>query len=336
MALPKARPQQQGEALDKPGWTDIQRERALENDRGRLADTPSEIPARGWWDILLRLYRNFSEHRILALAAGITYYNLLAIFPAMAALVAIYGLFFDPGTISSHLDQVSGILPQGAIDVARDQLTRVASKGAQTLGWTFLIGLAVSLWSANAAMKSLFDTLNIVYGETEKRGLIKLNAVSLLFTLGGILFVALAIAAVVVLPIALNYLGLSQATDLILRVARWPALFVIIALALSLIYRNGPSREAPCWRWITWGSGLATILWLLASGLFSWFTANFGTYNETYGSLGAVIGFMVWIWISAITILLGGELDAEMEHQTERDTAIGNKPMGAKVVADTI
>ena len=166
-------------------------------------------------------------------------------------------------------------------------------------------------------MKSLFDTLNIVYGETEKRGLIRLNAVSLSFTLGGILFVLLAISAVVVLPIALNYLGLTQTSDLTLRVVRWPALCVIIALALNLIYRNGPSRQAPRWRWITWGSGLATILWLLASGLFSWFTANFGTYNETYGSLGAVIGFMVWLWISAITILLGAELNAEMEHQTD-------------------
>jgi membrane protein len=139
-------------------------------DRGRLAETPSEIPARGWKDILLRVYANISEHRILALAAGMTYYSLLAIFPALAALVAIYGLFSDPGSIAKRLDQVSGFVPGGAIDVARDQLTREASKGHQTLDLTFAIGLAVSLWSANAAMKSLFDTLNIVYGEKEKRG----------------------------------------------------------------------------------------------------------------------------------------------------------------------
>ena len=238
MALPEARAQQYKEGLPHPSSNDVQREPAWEKDRGRLADTSSEIPHRGWWDILLRMYRNFSQHRILALAAGITYYNLLAIFPAMAALVSIYGLFFDPATITSHVDQVSGMLPQGAIEVARDQLTRVAAKGAQTLGWTFLLGLAVSLWSANAAMKSLFDTLNIVYGETEKRGLIKLNAVSLFFTLAGIVFVLIAIAAIVVLPIALNYLGLTQTSDLILRVVRWPALFVIIALALNLIYRK--------------------------------------------------------------------------------------------------
>jgi len=198
--------------------------------------------------MLLRIYRNFSDHRVLALAAGITYYNLLAIFPAFAALVAIYGLFSDPATISAHLDQVSGVVPQGGLDIARDQLTRVTSKGSQTFGWTFLAGLAVSLWSANAAMKSMFDTLNVVHGETEKRGLITLNAVSLGFTVAGILFVLIAIRSVVALPIALNYLGISWGTDMILRIGRWPALLVLIAAALSLIYRFGPSRQAPRWR----------------------------------------------------------------------------------------
>lgn len=308
-------------------------------DRGRLAAAPSEIPPRGWKDILLRVYGNISEHRILALAAGMTYYSLLAIFPALAALVAIYGLFADPGTIAKHLDQVSGFLPGGAIDVARDQLTRVASKGHQTLGLTFVVGLAVSLWSANAAMKSLFDTLNIVYGEKEKRGFVKLNAASLSFTLAGIAFVLVALGAVVVLPVALNFVGLSNAADLLIRVARWPAMFVAVALALALIYRFGPSREAPRWRWITWGSAVATVLWLGASALFSWYAANFGKFNETYGSLGAAIGFMTWLWISAIVILLGAELDAEMEHQTARDTTTGSeKPMGARGarMADTV
>jgi len=308
-------------------------------DRGRLADAPSEIPLRGWKDILLRVYGNISEHRLLALAAGMTYYSLLAIFPALAALVAIYGLFSDPGSIAKHLDQVSGFIPGGAIDVARDQLTRVASKGNQTLGLTFAIGLAVSLWSANAAMKSLFDTLNIVYGEKEKRGFVKLNALSLSFTLAGIAFVLIALGAVVVLPVALNFVGLSNAADLLVRIARWPAMFVAVALALALIYRFGPSREAPRWRWITWGSAIATVLWLGASALFSWYAANFGKFNETYGSLGAAIGFMTWLWISAIVILLGAELDAEMEHQTARDTTTGSeKPMGARGarMADTV
>ncbi|WP_347336424.1 YihY/virulence factor BrkB family protein [Nitrobacter hamburgensis] len=304
---------------------------------GRSATTPSEIPSRRWKDILLRVYANVSEHRIFALAAGMTYYSLFAIFPALAAMVAVYGLFSDPATIAKHFDQVSGFVPSGAIDVAREQLTRVASKGNQTLGLTFAIGLAVSLWSANAAMKSLFDTLNIVYGEKETRGFVKLNAMSLAFTMTGIVFVLAALGAVVVVPVILNYVGLSNFADLLVRTARWPAMFVGVALALALIYRFGPDREAPRWRWITWGSAVATILWLAASTLFSWYAANFGKFNETYGSLGAAIGFMTWLWISAIVILLGAELDAQMEWEIAHTTKDTPKPVdaGAKV-ADSV
>ena len=308
-------------------------------DRGRRATTPSEIPPRGWKDILLRVYANISKHRILALAAGMTYYSILAIFPAIAALVAMYGLFSDPTTIARHLDQLGGFLPGGAIDVAREQLTRVASNGSQALGLTFLIGLATSLWSANAAMKSLFDTLNIVHDEEEKRGFVKLNAISLGFTIGGVVFIVAALSSIVAVPVILKYVGLSDAGDLLLRVGRWPAMYLILTFALAIIYRFGPSREAPRWRWITWGSAMAALLWLVVSGLFSWYAASFGKFNETYGSLGAVIGFMTWLWISAIVILLGAELDAEMEHQTMRDTTTGApKPMGARGarMADTV
>ena len=310
-----------------------------DGNRGRDAASPSDIPAKGWKDILWRVYGNVSDHRILALAAGMTYYSILAIFPALAALVAIYGLFTDPASIAKHLDVVSGFIPGGAAEVAREQLTRVASKGGSTLGFTFAIGLIISLWSANAAMKALFDTLNIVYGEQEKRGLLKLNAMSLGFTLAAIAFILSALAAVVVIPVILEYLGLSNAADLLIRIARWPAMFLALAIGLSFIYRFGPSREAPRWRWITWGSAAATIMWIVASALFSFYAANFGTFNETYGSLGAAIGFMTWLWISAIAILLGAELNAEMEHQTKRDTTTGGpKPLGTRgaKMADTL
>ncbi len=308
-------------------------------DRGRQATSPVDIPARGWKDILWRVYGNIGEHRILALAAGMTYYSLLAIFPAIAALVAIYGFFSDPGSIAKHLDDVSGFIPSGAVDVAREQLTRVTTKGDRTLGFTFVIGLAISLWTANAAMKSLFDTLNIVYGEEEKRGFVKLNAISLGFTVGGIAFVLAALGAVVVVPVVLQYVGLSNAADLLVRIGRWPALFIALAFALACVYRFGPSRQAPRWSWITWGSAAAAILWLAASAMFSFYAANFGTFNATYGSLGAVIGFMTWLWISAIVILLGAELNAEMEHQTARDTTTGRpKPLGGRgaKMADTV
>ena len=308
-------------------------------DRGRDATSPAEIPAKGWKDILWRVYANIGDHRILALAAGMTYYSILAIFPALAALVAIYGIFSDAGSIAKHLDDISGFVPGGAIDVAREQLIRVSSKSDRALGLTFLLGLVISLWSANAAMKSLFDTLNIVYGEREKRGFLRLNAISLSFTIAGIVFVLSALAAVVAVPVLLNYLYLSNLSDLLIRIARWPAMFIALALAIACIYRFGPSRAAPRWHWITWGSSAATLLWLGASALFSWYAANFGTFDETYGSLGAVIGFMTWLWISAISILLGAELNAEMEHQTARDTTAGApKPLGARGarMADTI
>ncbi|MGY4445544.1 YihY family inner membrane protein [Bradyrhizobium sp. i1.3.1] len=204
---------------------------------------------------------------------------------------------------------------------------------------TFLVGLLISLWSANAAMKALFDTLNIVYGEQEKRGFVKLNAISLSFTLAAIAFVLIALGAVVAVPVILNYMWLSNIAELVVRWARWPVLFVAVALVLASVYRFGPSREAPRWRWLTWGSIVATLLWLVASALFSFYAANFGTFNQTYGSLGAAIGFMTWLWISAIVILLGAELNAEMEHQTARDTTTGApEPLGARGarMADTV
>ena len=257
---------------------------------------------------------------MVSIAAGVTFFVLLAIFPAIAALVSVYGIFLDPGTIRSHLDDLSSVLPSGAIEVIGDQLGRVASGGKTTLGLTFLFTLAFSLWSANAGMKALFDALNIVYDVQERRGLIKLNAVSLSFTAGAVLVLVLAIGAVVVLPVALEYAGLQSIGGSIAMMARWPALYVIVALGLAVIYRFGPDRENAQWRWITWGSGLAAALWIVVSILFSWYAANFGAYNKTYGSLGAVIGFMTWIWISCMVILAGAEVDAVME-RLDRGTA---------------
>ncbi len=291
----------------------------------RQATGPSDLPAPGLKGFLMRVYDGVSKHRVMALAAGMTYYSILAIFPALAALVAMYGLFSDPSSIARHLDQLDGFMPGGALDIAREQLTRVSAKGSQTLGATFAVSLVVSLWSANAAMKSLFDTLNIVYGTDEKRGFVRLNITSLAFTLSGIVFAMAALGSIVIVPIILNYVGLSEAGDLLLRFGRWPLMYLILALALAIIYRYGPSREAAQWRWITWGSAIAALLWLGISGLFSWYAANFGDFNETYGSLGAVVGFMTWLWISAIVILLGAEIDADLEHQTARGTAAGSQ-----------
>lgn len=312
---------------------------AREPGRGREADTPSEIPARGWKDILLRIYENLSEHRVIAIAAGVTFYILLAIFPAIAAMVSTYGLFADAKTISGHIASLATLLPGGALDIVSEQIARLTAQPSAKLGLTFFFGLAISLWSANAGMKALFDALNIVYGEKEKRSFIKLNLVSLTFTAGGLLFTLIAIGVVVALPIALEFVGLGRATELLIKIGRWPVMFLVVALAIALIYRYGPSRDTPKWRWISWGSALAAFLWIVVSILFSWYAVNFGSYDKTYGSLGAAIGFMTWIWISTIVVLLGAELDAEMEHQTARDTTEGPpQPLGARgaQVADTV
>jgi membrane protein len=280
----------------------------------------------------LRIYQNVSDHRIAAIAAGVTFYALLAIFPGIAALVALYGLFADPSTISKHLTGLSSFLPGGAIDVIGGQLQRLTEQGNTKLGFTFLLSLAISIWSANVGMKALFDAVNIVYGEREKRSFIKLNAVSLAFTCGVLLFMLLALVALVVLPLIADYLGLADAAQWGVALGKWPVLLLAIALAVAMMYRYGPSRETAQWRWLTWGSAFAAIGWVVVSILFSWYAAHFGTYNKTYGSLGAVIAFMSWMWLSSIVILLGAELDAVMEHHTLCDTT--RSPSASKRVRE--
>ena len=309
-----------------------------EHGRGRTAEKPSDIPAQGWRDIVLRVYRGISDDRmILANAAAVTFYALLAVFPAVAALVSIYGLFADPASIEQHLNSVSGVLPGGAIDVIRDQVARFTAQPRGTLGVSFIIGLLISLWSANGGIKALFDALNVVYEEREGRSFIRLNAVSLAFTVAMVLFLIIAIAAIVALPVALNYL--PGFVGKILDMVRWPALLVTAAFAIACIYRYGPSRTEPRWRWISWGSAFAAVAWLGLSGLFSWYAANFGSFNKTYGSLGAVIGFMTWMWLSIAVILIGAKLNAETEHQTARESTAGpEKPLGRRggKMADTV
>lgn len=273
-----------------------------------------------WAEIGRLLYSAIGQHRVVSIAAGVTFFALLAIFPAIGALVSVYGIFSDPATIQKHLTDVSSFLPGGAIQVIGDQLERVTSGGRTTLGFALLFTIALSLWSANAGMKALFDALNIVYDAHERRGLVKLNAISLASTAAALLALLIALAAVVVLPHVLAFLGLGEISEVLLSVARWPALGAMVVLGLAFVYRFGPDRDNAQWHWITWGSAIAATLWIVASLLFSWYAANFGSYNKTYGSLGAVIGFMTWIWISAMVVLAGAEIDAVME-RLDRGTA---------------
>jgi membrane protein len=313
---------------------------AREPGRGREADKPSEVPPRGWRDIALRIFKEFSDDRILANAGSVTYFALLSLFPAITSLVSLYGLAADPHTINQHMSLLAGIVPEGGVTIITEQLQRLIDKGPQALGFGFISGLAIALWSANGGIKSLFDILNIVYDEKEKRSFLKLNALTLCFTLGAILFLLGSLAIVVVVPIVFAYFGVaSETAKTAVLLLRWPALLLVVMFGLTVIYRFGPSRDKPKWRWVSWGSAIAAGLWVVVSLLFSWYAQNFGKFDETYGSLGAAIGFMTWLWMTNIVILLGAEINAELEHQTAEDTTEGPaEPLGTRgaTMADTI
>ena len=313
--------------------------RARETGRGREADTPEQIPPRGWKDILWRVFWSISADRILSTSGSVAFFALLAVFPGIAAIVSLYGLFADASTIGKHLSLLSGFLPGGVLQLIAEQITLISSQRTETLGVAFVVGLLIALVSANSGMAALFDALNVVYDEREKRSLVLFYATTFLFTLAGICFIVLAITGVVVLPLMLKFVGSATTTEALLAILRWPVLLVTLVVSLACIYRYGPSRRDARWRWVTWGSVLSAVLWMAASMMFSWYVVTFDSYNQTYGSLGAGVGFMVWLWISAVIVLLGGELNAEMEHQTARDTTEGrSKPLGSRgaMMADRV
>jgi len=309
-----------------------------ETERGRHAEKPTDIPPKGWKDVLWRAFLGYRNDNIGSVAGAIAFSGITALFPALAAFVSIYGLFADVETARHQLAALAGVIPAGAATFIGEQMIRIAAQKQATLSVTFLLSIVLSVWGANSGMKALFGGLNIAYGEREKRGWFRLNAVTLAFTLGGVVFLALAMSAVVAVPVVLQFLHLDGLATA-LAMLRWPALLLLTMAALAVIYRYGPSRERPKWRWVTLGSVTASVLWLLGSALFSWYLANFAHYNTTYGSLGAVFGFMMWIWLSSVIVLVGAEVNAETERQTLKDSTTGEpKPIGARGAdaADTV
>jgi membrane protein len=329
--LPKSRKKQPPPQSPQSGGKASVDADSAEKLAGSNAEGPSEIPPKGWWYVAKRAAAGFSEDRVMTEAAGVTFYVLLALFPALASFISIYGLFADPGALTNQLHSLGGIVPGGGLDIIKAQVTALTSSGHQALGVGALVGLATSLWSANAGMKSLFGALNVVYHEKEKRSFVTFTLTAFAFTLGAIGFIIVALFAVIAIPVILNVVGLSSISEVLLLVLRWPLMLVVLAFVLSLIYRFGPSRNRARWQWVTWGGGAAALVWVVASLAFSYYVANFGSYNKTYGTLGAVIGFMTWIWISTMVVLMGAELNAELEQQTGRDSTVGpEKPAGTR------
>lgn len=281
--------------------------------------TPEDKPDSpvSWRENLLHMFQRINNEQIMTISAGVAFYALLAVVPAIAAFVSLYGLFSDPADISHHLASLRGFVPHGVIEILRQQLLRLTSEGSKNLGIAFLVGLVISLWSANSATKAIFDGLNVAFGTCETRSFFRLTLVSLAFTISIIVFALVALAAIVVLPYLFNFAG-NKTVTLAGQIGMWPVLLALAALVIGLLYRYGPGggnvrRHFPCW-----GAVIAGIFWLGASLLFSWYAATFGAYSKTYGVLGALVSFMVWIWISSLVVLVGAMFEAELERRRQK------------------
>jgi membrane protein len=306
---------------------------------GRSAKRPAEMPRRAWRDVLLRLKDDISEKNLSLIAAGTAFYAFIAIPSAFTALIALYGLAFNPGDVQHQVQAMQGVMPGEAIKLITNQLTYLTSQPNKALGIGFAISLLVALWSVTSGTTSMMTALNIVYGEREKRSLIKFYAIG--FALAGavVLFGIVSLALIAVLPAVLGVLPFGELGKNIASAVRWPILLALVMVALALIFRFAPSREEPKWRWVTWGAVAAALLWIVASALFSLYVGRFASYDKTYGSLAGVVVLMMWLYVSGFAVLLGAGLNAELEHQTARDSTTGREqPMGHRgaVVADTL
>ena len=307
--------------------------------RGRNAATPSAIPAKGWKDILIRVKDGISNDRISMISAAMSYYALLAFVPAITSFVLMYAWVNDPAEISQQLSQVGSFMPAEMMKMLNAQLTGLASKASSTLGLGAIMTLLFSLWSSSKACKAFMDGMNMIHEEKETRKFFKLNFTAITLTFLGVLIGLVALGIVAVMPPILDAINFGQAFNTMATGASWLVLLGLFSLYLSVIYRYAPDRKEPKWVWVSRGAMIAAVLWAGASLLFSWYAGNFGNFNKTYGSLGAVIILMTWFFISSFVILLGAEVNAELEHQTTKDTTKGApKPMGERgaKMADTI
>ena len=304
--------------------------RAVANgDAGRQAGTPQEIPAKGWKDIAKRTLKEVKQDQVTLLGAGVAFYSLLALFPAVIAGVSIYGLVADPATVQNQIDQLTRMLSPETAKIIGTQLKQVTSGAGGALGLATVIGILTALWSASSGMKAMITGVNLAYDETESRKFVKLRGLSILLTLGAMALMGVALALIVGFPAVAD--GWPTALRWTAGTLRWVLLAALLIAALAVLYRLAPDRDEPKWTWVSWGSGIATLLWILASVGFSVYANSFGNYNKTYGALAGVIILMFWLYLTAVIVLVGAELNTEMELQTARDTTKGpEQPMGER------
>jgi membrane protein len=298
---------------------------------GRRARLPVHIPWQGWKQVIRRVSREMVSDRISLVAAGCAFWATLSLFPAISMLISLYGLAFDPASVEPQLETIRHLLPEPAFELIANQVRTLVSHGNTTLGLSLLISTAFALYTASTGTKSLLSALNMAYEETEQRGILRFQLVGLAMTFGGIVAAILALALLVLLPAVISFVGLSAHARGLLRIGSFVMMLLFVSLSLSVLYRYGPSRRAARWHWITLGTLVATLLWLIASLVFSYYVQHLASYSVTYGPLGTVAGIMMWFWVTAYAVLLGAELNAELELQTAEDTTEGRpRPIGSR------
>lgn len=310
-----------------------------ENAKDRLARTPLRITLKGWWEIGHRLFNSIGEQNISILAAGVAFYSLLAVFPALAAIVTTYALLADPETVADHLSRAQGFLPGDVMSIFDDQLSTLSARPVDGLSIKLVGGILLAIWSAHKGVDALTRAIGVAYQEPETRGFFKLNLLTYLMTAAAVLFMVVILALMVVLPSITALFPLPAWWRTLIPVVRWLVFVAVVSLAIATLYRFAPARRPAKWQWLSTGAVVATLMWLSGSALFSLYASQFGSYNETYGALSAIVVMLLWLFISSYAIILGAALNAEMEHQTRRDTTLGpDRPMGQRgaIVADTI
>jgi membrane protein len=311
---------------------DMQTSNAAATDKGRHADSPWQMPLSAWKDIAVRTWQESSKDNVGLVAAGVAFYGFLAIVPLLGAIVLTYGLVASPQSVAEHLQALTKSLPADAAKLVGEQLTNVVQTSGGKKGLGLIAALAIALWGARNAMGSIITALNIAYEEEEKRGFLKVTLISLLMTVAAVFVVLLAVAATTVLgAVEQLFPSLGQAGTIFFKVLSFALLLAAAAAAVAALYRYGPSREKAKWTWITPGSAFAAVAWLALTLGFGFYVTNFGNYNATYGSLGAVVVLLTWLYLSSYVLLFGAELNSELEHQTAKDTTEGSqKPLGAR------
>lgn len=284
-------------------------------DVASLRGSPWRVAWTGRREVVGRLRTEIKHDRITLIAAGAAFFAFLSIFPALVALISLYGVFTDPGQVEAQLSDYMDTVPPPAAELLRQQMVRIAQAAPNALGWSAVLGIVIALWSANKGMKAMVTALNVAYGQTEHRGFLRLNGLSLGLTAGALLFIALALALAAAIPVILGFVGLGQLAASLIEVLRWPLLALVVLIAVSALYRWAPNRRSPQWRWITPGAIGSTVLFLLISALLSLYVSRFGNQGEIYGSLSAVAVLMLWLFLAAFSVLLGAELNAAIERE---------------------